>query len=159
MKTTMIPVSLGKPALVALLAVMASACSTHPYKNDSPVNMTITTDVRRGSADLHIYDIDNTCKTSYLGTVGLTDPKVRIALPTSKPSYLVVNFSSTSLFWGSSSTSYDIFVTPRAGYRYEALVNYIDKMYGATIYEQEANGGARRKLPRVEPACISAKAR
>lgn len=117
--------------------------------------MFITTDVRSGSAQMHVYGIDNACKLSYQGTVDLADKKVNVALPTDKPLYLAFEFYGGSYFTGRTSASYDMYLTLRAGDHYEAAVNYIDDMYGATIHEQSAHGGGRHQLARNVPACAS----
>lgn len=143
-----------RAVLLAFVASIISACSsTHSYTNANPENLLITTDIRSGAARLHVYDLDEKCNAGYQGTVELSDQKMKVGLPTNKASYLVFNFYGGSMFTGRSSTSYYTYLIPRAGYHYEAAVNYVDNMYGATIYEQDARGGGRHKVPRMEPPC------
>lgn len=146
-----------RAALLVLVAGLASACSSiHDYSNSKPENLTLKPDVRSGSARLHIYDVDNACNAKYQGTVELGSAKVKVGLPANKLSYLDFNFSDSSIFTGSHSISSGMYLTPRAGYQYEAVVSYIDKMYSAAIYEQDMHGGARHEVPRIEPkACAS----
>jgi len=128
----------------------------HDYTSSTPENLAITPDVRSGSAYLHVYDVDNTCNLTYQGTVELSSSKVKVGLPVNKLSYLDFNFSDSSIFTGSHSTSYGTYLTPRAGYHYDVVASYIDKMYGATIYEQDQYSGARHVVPHIAPkACAS----
>lgn len=151
-------ISFYRAVLLVLTAGAASACSSiHPYMNSAPENLTIKPDVRTGSARMHVYEIDNACNASYRGTVELNNLKVKVGIPVNKPSYLVFNFSDSSLFTGSSSVSYDLYLNPKTGYHYEAAVSYADSMYGATIHEQDSRGGARRETPRFVPKACAAK--
>jgi hypothetical protein len=146
-----------KAILFVLVMTVISACSsTRPYTSGSPENLTVKTDIRTGTAWLNIYEVDNTCATKYLGTVDLIDSRVRVAIPINKPSYLLFTFASSSFLSGNSSTSYGIYLTPRAGYKYDATISYIDDMYVAMIHEQDARGGVRHEISRTIPkACVS----
>lgn len=147
-----------RAVLIVLVAGTISACSsTHNYTSNTPENLTLIPDVRSGSARLHVYDIDNMCNLTYQGTVELSDAKVKIGLPVNKPSYLVFNFSNPSLFTGGHSTSYEMFLAPRAGYYYDAAVNYIDGMYGAVIHEQNPSGGTWHEVQRIVPKTCASK--
>lgn len=142
-----------KAALTIFVACMASACSSlHPYRSSVPENLDISTDVHSVSATMDVYSTDNPCEASYQGAVDLSEKKIKAGIPANKLSRLVFNFKGVSYFTGYHSTSYSIYLTPRAGYHYEAVVSYADAMYASTIYEQDAHGG-RRKIPRTEPAC------
>jgi hypothetical protein len=103
---------------------------------------------------MDVYGVDSKCEASYQGTVDLSDKKVSTGIPANKLSYLVFYFRGGSYFTGYHGTSYAIYLTPRPGYRYDATASYADGMYGATIYEQDARGGGRRKIP-FEHACAS----
>lgn len=144
-----------RATLLLLAAGLASACSSlHPYQSSAPDNMNISVDVRSGSARVDVYSADKPCDVSYQGTVDLSDKKVKIGIPANRMSYLVFSFEGGSYFTGYHTTSTAIYLTPRAGYRYEAAVSYADAMYSATIYEQDAHG-ARREIPRLKPACAA----
>ncbi len=138
--------------MLILVAGMASACSSmHDYTNSKPENMSITPDVRKGSALMHVYDVDNKCDLHYQGTVELSGAKLKVGIPVSKLSYLEFIFSDTSIFTGSHSTSYGMYLTPRSGNQYDATVNYIDGMYYAKIHEQDSRGGTRHEVQRTVP--------
>lgn len=145
-----------RAASAAVLVTLAACSSMHAYKQIAPDNMLITTDIRSGSARMHIYEMDGPCNESYQGTVDLPDnDKTKLGIPTGKPSALRFTFYGGSAYLtGTHSISYDTYLTPRAGHHYEIQVSYIDAMYSATIYEQDGHGG-RHKVPRVEPACES----
>jgi len=139
-------------ALVVIVATLASACSSlHDYTNSTPSNLAIKPDVRSGSARLDVYDVDSKCNATYQGTVELDGVKVSVGVPISRLSYLEFIFSDSSIFTGSRSISTGIYLTPRAGYQYDADISYIDKMYSATIYEKDMHGSARHEVPRIVP--------
>lgn len=146
-----------RTALLIFVAGIASACSsTHDYTNIKPENMIFKTDVRSGSARLHVYDVGNACNLIYQGTVELSSSKMKLGIPVNKLSYLEINFSDSSIFTGSHSTSSGAYLSPRAGYQYETAVSYIDRMYSVTIYEQDLHGGARHEVTSIAPkACAS----
>jgi hypothetical protein len=106
---------------------------------------------------MHVYEVDNTCNMSYRGTVDLDVRKAKVGIPVNKPSYLVFNFTDSSLFTGDRSVSYDMYLTPRAAYHYDIAVSYVDSMYGATIHEQDSHGGGRREMPRAVPKACGSK--
>jgi len=119
-------------------------------------DMTSKIDIRRGTAWLSVYEVNKACDTTYLGTVEFERSRVKVAIPINKPSYLASSFSNASLLSGRGTTSYDIYLTTRAGYQYEAIANCIDDMYTVTIHEQNSRGGARQEITRAMPAaCIS----
>ena len=140
-----------------LVVFVASACSSmHGYANNKPENLTLKPDIRSGFAQLHVYDIDNACNAIYRGTVKLTNVKMMVGIPVNSLSYLEFSFSDSSVFSGSHSTSSGVYLIPRAGYQYDAVISYIDKMYSSTIYEQDIDGGARSEIQKIVPkACVS----
>jgi len=149
-------VSFRRAAMLAVVAGIVAGCSSlHPFKSGAPENMAITTDARSVSVQMDVYSVDSKCEASYQGTVDLSDKKVRTGIPANKLSYLVFYFGGGSYFTGYHSTSYAIYLTPRPGYHYDATASYADGMYGATIYERDAHGGGRRKIPFIEHACAS----
>lgn len=147
--------SAKRAAAGALLATLTACSGIHAYKQTAPDNMLITTDVRSGSATMHIYEMNGPCNLEYQGTVDLPDSdKTKLGIPAGKAVALEFDFYGRSVFTGAHSMSYETYLTPRAGYHYEIQVSYIDKMYGATVYELDTHGG-RHKVPRVEPQCNS----
>lgn len=154
----MAPISFRRSVLLVIVAGAASACSSmHPYTSSAPENLTVKPDIRTGSARMHVYEVDNTCNMSYRGTVELDAPKVKVGIPVNKPSYLVFNFTDSSLFTGDSSVSYDMYLTTRTAYHYDIAVSYADSMYGATIHEQDSRGGGRKEMPRAVPKACGSK--
>jgi hypothetical protein len=152
----MLNLTLARRAATASVLAMLSACSSmHAYKQTAPDNMLVTTDIRSGSAQMHIYETDGHCAENYLGTVDLPDNgKLNLGTPAGKPVLLAFDFYGSSFFTGAHSISYETYLTPRPGHHYEMQVSYVDKMYGATIYEQDGHGG-RHKVARIEPECKS----
>ncbi len=145
-----------RAAMAALLAALTACSGMHAYKQTAPDTMLITTDIRSGSARMHIYEMNGPCNSEYQGTVDLPDSdKTKVGIPVGKPSALQFAFyGGSAYFMGTHSISYETYLTPRAGYHYEIQVSYVEKMYNATVYELDTHGG-RRKVPRVEPECNS----
>ena len=143
---------------VLIILVMVSACSsTRPYTNNSPENLSLKTDIRKGTAWLNVYEVDNACATKYLGTVELEGSRVKVAIPINKPSFLQFSFSTASLLSGRSSSSYGMYLTTRAGYQYEGTVSYVDDMYTMMVHENNSRGGERRDITRVVPNVCASK--
>ena len=153
----MTDISCFKAVLIVLASSMVGACSsTHPYTSSSPENLSIKTDIRKGTAWLNVYEIDNACATKYLGTVELEGSRVKVAIPINKSSYLQFSFANSSLFSGNSTTSYGMYLTSRAGYQYDATVSYVDDMHTMMVHEKNS-GGARRDITRVVPTACATK--
>jgi hypothetical protein len=153
----MTTISFFKTFLIIFIIGAVSACSsTSPYTSSSPDNLSIKTEIRKGTAWMNVYEVNNACATKYMGTVDLEGAKVKVAIPINKPSYLLFTFADASLFAGSSRSSYGIYLTTRAGYQYDATVSYVDDMYTLMIHEQNTRGGDRREITRIVPtACAS----
>jgi hypothetical protein len=144
-------------ALAVLILGLLGACSSiRPYANSMPENMRVEADVRSGSAQLHVYDMDSACNVTYQGTVDLSGRKAGVGLPVNRPSYLVFEFYDKSIFTGSRSTSYELYLAPRAGARYLATASYVDNMYDAAIYELDGHGG-RHPAARIDSPCAARK--
>jgi hypothetical protein len=141
--------SFYRAILFVLVAGALSVCSSmHDYTNRVPKNMTIKPDVRTGSARLHVYDVDIACNMSYQGTVELSGQKVNIGVAVGKLSYFDFNFSSSSIFTGRHSTSYGMYLTPRAGFHYDAAASYADDMYMNRIRTGAPGTRSRALCPR-----------
>ncbi len=137
-----------RPALIAVAALTLTACGGGKlYKSDLPPNLKVTTNVEKVTASLGIYAIDNKCRTAYQGSVVLKDKLTSLGIATGKPLYLVTAFSSSSFLGGSSSsTSYELVVTPRHNYRYEMALRYLDGIYNVQIFEIAQKSGKRREI-------------
>lgn len=142
--------------MVFATGMIVACSSTHPYSNNSPENLSFKIDIRKGTAWLNVYEVDNACATKYMGTVELEGSRVKVAIPINKPSYLQFSFANSSLLSGNGSTSYGMYLTSRAGYQYDATVSYVDDMYTMMLYEKNS-GGVRRDITRVVPTACSAK--
>jgi hypothetical protein len=154
----MTTISFFKVVLVILIMGTVSACSsTKPYTSNSPVNLSIKTDIRKGTAWMNVYEVDNACAMKYMGTVELEGSRVKVAIPINKPGYLLFTFADASLFTGNSRSSYGIYLTTRAGYQYDATVSYVDDMYTLMVHEQNPRGGERREISRNVPTACAAK--
>ena len=135
--------------------VLAGCSGIKTYPDTSPKNLIVRTEASSGSVwgstrvSVHIHEVDAGCRTQYLGTVELNEPKVEIGIPPGRPSYLVFNFHSSSFLGGTSgSINYETLFTPRAGATYEAGARYRDGIYEVVIRESRARGKFGRELPR-----------
>ena len=137
-------------------AVLIAGCSgIKTYPDTSPKNLFIRTEANSGSAfarvrvSVHIHQVDQSCRTEYLGTVQLNEPSVEIGIPPDRLSYLEFSFSSSSFLGGSSGTiSYATLLRPRAGYTYDASARYADGIYHVAIRESDPRRSAGREIER-----------
>ena len=133
--------------LLVLAALTLTACGGGKlYKSDLPANLKVTTNIEKVTVSLGIYAIDNRCQTTYQGSVVLKGKTTELGVATGKPLYLATTFSSSSFLGGSSSTSYEMAMTPRPGYRYELALRYIDNIYNVQMFEIAKKSGKRREL-------------
>jgi hypothetical protein len=139
------------------LALIAGCSSLKPYPGGPPENVVVSSAIESGSrfssmrGSLHIHELDSGCRTSYLGTVKLDQPKVALGLPADRASYLVFVFDGSSFLGGSSSSSSSgAVLRPRAGYRYEVAVTYRDSIYNVVLRESDPRKGTSRELPARE---------
>jgi hypothetical protein len=146
--------------LLCLAAALIAGCSSlKTYPGRSPENVVVSSAIDSGSlfssmrGSVHIHELDSDCRTNYLGTVKLDQPKVALGLPAERASYLVFAFDGSSFLGGSSSSSSSgTVLKPRAGYRYEVAVTYRDSIYHVVLRESDPRSGASRELPRRQPA-------
>ena len=145
-------------AAVFATAALAAGCSSlKPYPGGSPENVVVRSAIESGSffssmrGSVHIHELDAGCRTSYLGTVNLDQPKMVFGLPSERASYLVFVFDGSSFLGGSaSSSSTGTLLKPRAGYRYEVAVTYRESIYNVVLRESDPRRGVTRELPRQE---------
>ena len=144
-----------RAALLLVAASIAGCSSLKTYPNRSPENVVVRSAIESGSVfssmrgSVHIHEVDSDCRTNYVGTVKLDQPKVALGLPAERTSYLVFAFDGSSFLGGSSSsTASGTVVKPRAGYRYEVAVSYRDSIYNVVLRESDPRNGTSRELPR-----------
>jgi hypothetical protein len=141
---------------VAFTASVLAGCSgLKAYSNTPARNLDVHTRTDSGSflsstrTSLDIFSVNNTCQTSYQGTVTLDKDTRTIGLPAERPSYLVFRFESSSFLTNSSgATSYDTLLTPLPDRHYDVDVRYIDGIYSVTILERSSGD---RKANRIAP--------
>lgn len=86
--------------ILALFLFISTGCSgLKTYPNDLPKNLTIITKTdsrmfKRVYPSLHIYDIDNACKLTYIGTIKLEDETTEVGLPKGQTNYFSFEFES-----------------------------------------------------------------
>lgn len=133
--------------LLSLSLLTACGGGTKLYRSSLPPNLTINTVAESVTTTLNIHSVGAQCKTSYQGTVELDKATTELGIPTAKPTYLIVGFSSSSFLRGSNSlTSYDVLLVPRPGYRYEMGIRYVDNIYNVELFEVNRKTGKRRDV-------------
>ena len=142
-------------ALLLFMSLLAACSGIKSYPNTLDKNLNIRTDTHSNEflgkvkADVDIYRVDTSCESEYLGTVKLDEPSVAVGIPPDRPSYLVFNFASSAFFSGSSSSiNSATLLKPRAGYRYDIKVSYIDNIYDVAIREARPGKSAGREIER-----------
>jgi hypothetical protein len=139
-----------KTAALVLAALVGGCSGEHAYRSDLPANVSVTTKAS-GSlfssvrVRLHVYDVGAGCRAAYRGTVELGGSRAEVGVPAGSPSWLVFEFPRSSLVY-SSTTHYEILLTPRRGYRYDLEASYADDLYGATIYERAPGAKTRKEI-------------
>lgn len=135
--------------------LLAGCSGIKTYPDTSPKNLIVKTEARTGSVfssagvAVHIHEVDASCRTTYLGTVQLSEPAVEIGLPQERPSYLVFNFRTSSFLGGSSGNiNYETLLRPRAGYTYDANARYADGIYHVAIRESGPGRSKGREIER-----------
>lgn len=140
--------------LPALAAGLLSGCSgVKTYPNILEKNLQIRSETVSGPAlfrvktALGVHRVDERCQLEFEGAVELDRPSVAVGIPADRWSYLVFNFSSSSLLGGSSgSINRETLFRPRAGHRYEIAVSYQKDIYHVAIREFPPRGGAGRDI-------------
>jgi hypothetical protein len=131
----------------ALLALALAACGSSQRYADLPEkNLQVHTSATGARVVMGVHSLDAKCAAGYEGVVALDRPLVEVGLPPGRQSLLVFEFYSSSLLSGSSSTKKEARIVPRAGYRYEARVNYRDAMYDVELREVDPRSGSGREL-------------
>ena len=133
---------------------LLSGCSNiKTYPAYQPENIRVETKADSGSfftdikTSLHIYSVNNECKTSYLGTVNFNKAKNRLGLPANKLLYLEFTFVNSGFFVSrTSSMSYDTLLKPRKGAQYNIELSYLDDMYNMEIWEKRSKKSSKREL-------------
>jgi hypothetical protein len=138
-------------AALACAAALLAGCAgaRKPYTNDLPTNVDVRPALSKVRAALHVHGVDAQCRTQYAGTVALDRPSVAVGLPAGGWSYLVFDFSSSSLLTGSRQASMETLLRTRPNFRYAIDATYRDGLYHVVVREK-APGGATRELPLLD---------
>jgi hypothetical protein len=133
-------------ACIVAVAVLGACSSIKPYPNNYNKNVRIITKTDgsflssvRTAVD--IYRVDNTCNTTYQGTVQLRGPTTLLGFPYDQPVYLMFVFEESSFLTNSrSSITYETMFRPEPDGHYEFDVSYADKIYGVQMRKALADG-------------------
>jgi hypothetical protein len=149
-----------KRALAAALCIFTAGCSSgrKVYTDEAPLkNISVRPQLSGVRGALHIHSVDAQCKTEYRGTVDLDRASVPVGLPAGRMSYLVFDFSGSSLLRGSHSISSATLLTPRAGHRYEIEASYRNDIYHVALREVPPKGAAREVTLADFASCLPGK--
>ena len=124
---------------------MLTGCSgIKPYPNDHEKNIRIVTVTNSSFLSkvrtaVDIYGVNNSCDTTYHGTVQLRGSTTLVGLPDKEPVYLVFVFEGSSFLGNSqSSITYETLFRPEPAGDYEFEVSYADKIYGVQMRKASA---------------------
>ena len=117
-----------RPVLASL--ILAGCASVPTYPTDPKGNVVLRTELDSGvKAALYVHTVDAKCNPEFQGRTLLESSPTVIAIPTDRPSYLVVTFDTSSFLRGSSSTRVGTFIQARPGQTYRLTAAYKDKLY------------------------------
>lgn len=94
-----------------------------------------------------MHALDESCSTTYLGTMPLRAGDQRTGIPSGVPVLLVVVFSRSQLT-GNSQVSCDTILTPKRNVRYEIAVSSVNDLYDVIVKELGIDGAGPTVLPR-----------
>ena len=106
-------------AALACALVLLAACASgrKPYANDlREKNLNVNPELAGVRGAMHIHRVDGQCQTEYLGTLDLDRRPVAVGIPADGITYLVFDFSSSSLLRGSARTTQGTLFKPKAGH-------------------------------------------
>lgn len=132
--------------------VLLSACSVgKTYKNSGKKNLVVNAQLEDITTYLGVHQMTSNCDIQYLGSVELKSGRIELAIPTEETAYLVVAFSSSSFFTGSSNFRYELAINMQPTQLYELDISYKDKIYNVTPYQRDSSRVGRRELSGAIP--------
>jgi hypothetical protein len=145
--------------LCLLLVVLSAGCSgLKTYPSGPGGNLAVRTQMEGNvRAALHVHRVDAQCRTEYQGTVQLDRPSVVLNLPAGQPSYLVVEFDTSSFLGGNRSTAAGMLLNARPGNGYELAVRYRDSIYDVALSETDPRARQQHALPRRDLSACQAR--
>lgn len=139
--------------LILAVCLLAGCSGIRPYPNDLSKNLNVQTEAESGSvfskvrASVDIYKVDGSCQVEYQGTVKLSEPLIKVGIPTDRLSYMVFYFTSTGFLASSrSSINQGALLKPRSGYKYDVQVSYMDDIYDVKIRETHPRKSKSREI-------------
>jgi len=134
-------------ALCVMALLAAAGCgSSQPYVGLADKNLHVYTTAQGAAVVMGVHRLDDKCFAHYEGVVTLDRPVIDIGLPPGRLTLLVFEFYSMGIFSGTRSLRVDAKITPRAGYRYDAIVIYKDSLYSVDLLEIDPRTGSKREL-------------
>jgi hypothetical protein len=134
---------------LAMLLVVSGCSGLKTYPTTAGGNLAVHTQMDANvRAALHIHRIDARCRTEYVGTVRLDRPSMVLSVPAGQPSYLVVEFDTSSFLGGNRSTAAGTLLNARPGNGYELAVKYRDSIYDVALSETDARTRQRHAMAR-----------
>ena len=134
-------------ALCVMALLAAAGCgSSPPYTGPADKNLQVLTSAQGVGVVMGVHRLDDKCFAHYEGVVTLDRPVIDVGLPPGRLSLLVFEFYGSSIFTGSRSLKREAKITPRAGYRYDAIVIYKDSLYSVDLLEIDPRTGSKREL-------------
>jgi hypothetical protein len=143
--------------LLSVYSLLAGCSWIKTYQSLQHKNLHIETGTDSGSifskvrAAVDIYQVDESCKAEYEGTVQLNTPSVDLGIPSNRLSYLVFVFARSGVLSSTSSTiTYSTLLLPHIDYNYDIKVSYIDDIYNVVIRETDPRKKKSREIERKD---------
>ena len=134
-------------ASLFLLFLLPGCSALSTYSNTSPINLIISKQTDANiTTQVHIYNVSNKCQLHYIGTINVESKSIKSGLATNTPSFIEVQFSSSSFLYGDRSTSYGTLLKPETGYQYELNTRYIDNIYNVSLFERNLKSSRKKEL-------------
>jgi len=133
--------------LLPLLGCQSSNIKSYPNSYSKNLDAYLTPhsdpDIK---ARIDIFELDKGCQDHYQGTIYLERTPTKIGIPSNRRMELSFLFLHSDWIKGRSSTAVNAVITARSGYRYEAVLNYVDSSYEIDVFEIKKSGSKRKKL-------------
>ncbi len=132
--------------LVAVFTLLLTSCATvrsYSYQGIDNLVINSSTDDHIDTA-IDIYDARNPCQLKYQGSIQVTPISMTTGLAVDVNHYLVINFSSSSMWTGDRNIGVQSVLRPEQGFSYQYDLSYKDSIYNVELREINTRTGKSR---------------
>ncbi len=127
----------------SLLLISCSSLRPYSYQGEDNLVINTTTDEHIDTV-VDIYDAENPCQLEYQGSIQVKPVSMTTGLPVNIHHYLVINFSSSSMWTGDKNMGVNSVLQPEQGFRYQYDLSYKDNIYNVELREINTTTGKSR---------------